>query len=118
MSKFTHQEMVKVLAKNGDTIAEELTGTEAHIIHMVMGISGEAGELLDAIKKATIYRKPIDMENVIEELGDIEFYMEGLRQKLNITRDETIVANMDKLGKRYEGFAYSDNSAKQRKDKS
>ena len=51
---------------------------------MVVGVSGEAGELLDAVKKAVIYRKPLDLENVIEELGDLEFYMEGLRQGLEI----------------------------------
>ena len=117
MGKIIFEEMVKGLAKNGDTIAEELTGADAHLAHMAIGISGEAGELLDAIKKATIYRKPIDLENVVEELGDLEFYMEGLRQGLGITREETLDANIEKLGKRYNGLKYSDESAQNRADK-
>lgn len=112
-----HGDMVAQLAKPGQKIADEMTGEEAHILHMSVGISGEAGELLDAVKKAVMYRKPIDRENVIEELGDLEFYMEGLRQGLGITREETIEANIEKLGKRYKGHQYSDQQAQDRADK-
>jgi NTP pyrophosphatase (non-canonical NTP hydrolase) len=112
-----HSEMVRGLAKSGDTIAAELTGHDAHLIHMAIGISGEAGELLDAIKKRAVYRKELDRENVIEELGDIEFYLEGLRQGLDITRDQCLEANIAKLGKRYEGLKYSDSAAQHRADK-
>jgi len=110
-------EMVSALVKPGHQIAEEITADDAHLIHMAIGVSGEAGELLDAVKKVVIYRKPIDRENVVEELGDLEFYMEGLRQQLNITRDETLLANQAKLAKRYEGLKYSDQSAISRADK-
>lgn len=112
-----HAKMVKALVKSGDTIAVEVTGDEMHLIHMMMGITGEAGELLDAIKKHVIYRKPLDRANAIEELGDIEFYLEGLRQGLDISRDLTLQSNMDKLGLRYAGYKYSDEAAKTRADK-
>lgn len=112
-----HNEMVKALAKSGQLIIDELTPEKAHQLHMAVGISGEAGELIDAVKKSAIYNKPLDRENVIEELGDIEFYMEGLRQSLNITREETIYANIAKLGKRYAGGKYSNDAAQQRADK-
>lgn len=110
------EDMVHVLAKNGDSIVEELTGDRAHMLHMGVGISGESGELLDAIKKHVIYGKELDRDNVIEELGDLEFYMEGLRQGLDITREETIGHNMAKLSVRY-GRVYSDLSAQVREDK-
>jgi NTP pyrophosphatase (non-canonical NTP hydrolase) len=82
-----------------------------------MGISGEAGELVDAIKKSVMYRKPLDMEHVIEEMGDLEFYLEGLRQQLGITREQTLDANMLKLGARYSSGSYSDSQAVTRADK-
>jgi NTP pyrophosphatase (non-canonical NTP hydrolase) len=47
--------MVKALVKSGEVIANEMTGSNAHLLHMAVGIAGEAGELLDAIKKAVIY---------------------------------------------------------------
>lgn len=117
MAGIKHNEMVAALAKPGNDIVATLSPESAHLLHMAVGVSGESGELLDAIKKAAIYNKPLDRENVIEELGDIEFYMEGLRQGLDITREETIAANIAKLGVRYSSGSYSDKQAQTRADK-
>jgi NTP pyrophosphatase (non-canonical NTP hydrolase) len=116
MAVIKHNEMVAALVKSGDAIIASLTPEKAHVLHMAVGISGEAGELLDAVKKHVIYNKEIDRENVVEELGDLEFYMEGLRQGFNITREETIIANIAKLGVRY-AKGYSDAAAQERADK-
>jgi NTP pyrophosphatase (non-canonical NTP hydrolase) len=112
-----YAEFVKALAKPGKDIAEQMTSHDAHLLHMAVGISGEAGELLDAIKKSVIYQKDLDIANVIEELGDIEFYLEGLRSSLGITREQCIAANMNKLSERYKGIKYSDDAAQKRADK-
>lgn len=117
MEAINHSDMVRALAKSGETIAAEIDAADAHLMHMAIGVSGEAGELLDAIKKQVIYRKPLDMDNVLEEMGDIEFYLEGLRQGLGITRDDCLAANIAKLGKRYVGMKYSDQAAQDRADK-
>lgn len=115
------KDMVQRLAKPGVMICNSLTPFNAHMWHMATGISGEAGELLDAIKKVAIYNKPIDRQNVIEELGDLEFYMEGIRQALSIPREDVIAANMHKLANkntgRYVNGVYSDEAAQQRADK-
>lgn len=112
-----HKDMVRTLAKPGEDILQSMTSGDAHLIHMAIGISGEAGELLDAIKKAVIYNKPLDVENIIEELGDLEFYMEGLRQFLAVDREQTLQANIAKLSVRYQGLKYSDKAAQTRADK-
>ena len=108
--------MVAQLAKKDEDIFNAIKVGDMHMMHMAIGVSGEAGELIDAIKKYVIYRKPLDRENVIEELGDLEFYMEGLRQSLNIDRQETLDANIAKLGVRYK-HGYSDSAAQERADK-
>lgn len=113
----THPELVTALAKPGADIVASLTAEDAHLLHMAVGIAGEAGELLDAIKKVAIYRKSIDYANVIEELGDLEFYVEGLRQALGISREETLEHNIHKLSKRYSSGSYSDTHAQERADK-
>lgn len=113
----THPELVAALAKPGADIVATLTPEDAHALHMAVGIAGESGELLDAVKKAAIYRKPIDRENVIEEMGDLEFYMEGLRQGYGITREEVLAHNIAKLSKRYSSGTYSDKHAQERADK-
>lgn len=117
MTQITHPQLVTQLSKSGADIVAEMTSSKAHAIHMAVGISGESGELLDAIKKAVIYNKPLDRENVVEELGDLEFYMEGLRQGLGITRQETLEANISKLSKRYHSLTYTDRHAQERADK-
>jgi NTP pyrophosphatase (non-canonical NTP hydrolase) len=112
-----YNEFVKKLLKSGDQIKSEITPAECHLIHMVLGLSGEAGELLDAVKKSTIYRKPLDMENVLEELGDIEFFLEGFRQAVGLTRARCIEMNIAKLQARYHKLSYSDSQAQERADK-
>ena len=116
-NQISHAELVQKLSKRGEDIITQLTPEKAHLWHMATGISGESGELEDAIKKHVIYNKPLDRENVIEELGDLEFYMEGLRQGLGITREETLQANVAKLGARYAAGKYSDKAAIARADK-
>jgi NTP pyrophosphatase (non-canonical NTP hydrolase) len=113
-----YKEMVKDLAKPGLDIIVNISPESMNMLHMAVGVSGEAGELLDAIKKVAIYNKDVDRDNVVEELGDLEFYMEGLRQALNITREETLLANRAKLSKRYPQYKYSDQAAQNRADKS
>jgi len=112
-----HAQLVLELAKDGGQIIDDLTPLKAHSLHMAVGVSGEAGELLDAIKKYVIYNKELDRKNVVEELGDIEFYLRGLRNELGITREETLKANIEKLNIRYSGGTYSDLDAQTRADK-
>ncbi len=113
-----HPDLVRSLAKPGEEILASLTPLDCHLWHMASCIPGEAGELFDAVKKQVIYCKPLDRENVVEELGDLEFYMEGLRQGLDITREECIEANTAKLSVRYNGLKYSNAAAQERADKS
>lgn len=82
--------LVATLAKPGKDIIASLTPEKAHLLHMAVGISGEAGELLIAIKNYVIHAQPLDLPNVIEELGDQEFYMEGMRQGAGIERAEIL----------------------------
>lgn len=111
------EEMVAGLKKPGQAILDTLTPEKVDAWHMASAIPGEAGELFDAVKRNVIYNKPLDRENVVEELGDLEFYMEGLRQNMGITRAETLKHNIKKLGERYVGLKYSDAAAQARADK-
>jgi NTP pyrophosphatase (non-canonical NTP hydrolase) len=118
MLNISYSEFVAALTKPGQAVLSGLTPQTAHLMHMAIGISGEAGELLDAVKKAAIYCKSLDLTNIVEELGDLEFYMEGLRASLNISRGEVIEANKSKLMKRYTSLHYSNEAAQARADKS
>jgi NTP pyrophosphatase (non-canonical NTP hydrolase) len=86
-------------------------------LHIALGLTGEAGELADAIKKEYIYNKPRDIKNIIEELGDLEFYLQAAYSHYGLTRSDVIQENALKLEKRYAGLYYSDESAIARQDK-
>lgn len=98
-------------------LVKQMGTQNQNICHMALGITGEAGELADGIKKAWAYEKPLDMQNMIEELGDLEFYMAGLRQMLNITRRQVLNYNVVKLQARYSGGTFTNEAAIARDDK-
>lgn len=113
-----HRQMVASLVKSGEDIIVRLNPGRAHLWHMATGVAGEAGELLDAVKKHVVYNKELDRQNVIEELGDLEFYMEGIRQNIDVSRDEVLTSNYNKLNKRYKDKSYTNEAAIARADKS
>ncbi|HEY0731439.1 MAG TPA: MazG nucleotide pyrophosphohydrolase domain-containing protein [Chitinophagaceae bacterium] len=86
-------------------------------MHAAIGVASEAGGLLDAIKKSWVYKKDLDYEHIIEELGDIEFYLQAIRSQLCIRRKEVIEANVNKLMERYSPGKYYDEQAQVRADK-
>jgi len=71
------------------------------LLHSAMGISTEAGELLDNVKKTTFYGKPLDVVNLKEELGDMFWYAALLCNYLDTSFEEVMSANIDKLKVRY-----------------
>ncbi len=111
-----YDDFVASKKKAGEDIVAKMTPEQADALHMAVGVAGEGGELLDAVKRWAIYQKPIDRDNVVEELGDLEFFMAGLRLRMGITREETLEANVGKLDKRYRK-GYTDEEAAARADK-
>jgi len=99
---------VKQLLKPG-TIEEQLT-------HAALGIAGEAGEIVELLKKRVIYGKPLDISEVIKEIGDLRFYLEALANTLDISDQEILQANANKLSARYKELTYSSQAALERID--
>lgn len=109
--------MVRKLAKPGHEILSSMSPADAALWHMATGICTEAGELLSTVKSAVMYRRPLDIPNLVEEIGDLEFYIQGLLDIIDSNRDECLAANMHKLAIRYPGFEYTDSCANKRMDK-
>ncbi len=103
--------------KNPHDIVADITPAGANLLHLAMGIAGESGEIVDAIKKHVIYGKPLDVNNVIEELGDILFYITALCEQVDTDIDMVRELNISKLEKRYSSGSYSNTEAQQRADK-
>jgi len=81
-----------------------------------VGINAEGGEFLEIVKKMLFQGKPWNDEtriHLIKELGDTMWYVAQACIALEVTFDEVIQTNIDKLMKRYpEGYFdayYSEN---------
>lgn len=71
------------------------------LMHAAIGISTEAGELLDAMKKHIYYGKELDKVNLKEEMGDLFWYMAIMADVLDIPFETIMQNNLDKLKARY-----------------
>lgn len=80
----THPEMVKKLVKDPQEIIDTLTLKKVDMWHAATGIGGEGPELLAGFFDDP--HKGVDAGNVMEELGDIEFYVQQLVSNTGITR--------------------------------
>lgn len=71
------------------------------LLHAAMGCVTEAGEFMDAMKRQMIYGKDLDHTNVIEELGDLMFYVAMACNDLGVPIEHVVEKNMQKLRQRY-----------------
>lgn len=75
------------------------------LANWALGLSGEAGEVVELIKKALFHGKELDKEKVAKELGDVLWYVSALSTQLGLNMNDIAEANLRKLAERYpEGF--------------
>ena len=71
------------------------------LMHAALGLSGEAGEFADCIKKHWVYGQRLDKANAIEELGDLLWYIALACNALDVQLADVAAMNIEKLRKRY-----------------
>lgn len=83
-------------------------GLAAKLENGLMGLNGEAGECIDIFKKYLFQEHELDREKLVDELGDVLWYIAEICEGLGIGMDEVAVKNIDKLKDRYpNGFESS-----------
>lgn len=75
--------------------ADELLAKDA------LGLAGEAGELVDLLKKHLYHGKPLDLVKTEKELGDVLWYVSAIARHLGTTLEEVAQLNHAKLSARY-----------------
>lgn len=86
------------------TLNKELTKQDM-LLNSVMGLCGESGEAIDILKKHMMQGHSLDRDHLIKELGDIAWYLAEAATALDISLEEVMERNIEKLRKRYpEGF--------------
>lgn len=105
------------LDRNYDAVSDRLSNDIQllRMMHGAIGLCGESGETADMIKKCIMYGKPIEVEKLKKECGDVLWYMAVILDAMNSSFEEVMQMNIDKLESRYpEGFTEA--AAIERKD--
>jgi NTP pyrophosphatase (non-canonical NTP hydrolase) len=72
-------------------------GKEPDVMHGFLGIASESGELLSLAKKMYVKDKLPDRDDVVDELGDLLWYIHVVMACYDITFDEATNKNIIKL---------------------
>ena len=104
-------ESVEYLDGEGSNIQRLLTAA--------VGISAEGGEFMEIVKKMLFQGKPWDEHNrkhLIIELGDVMWYVMQACKALDVSIEEVVAGNVDKLKKRYPGGEFNVYQSENRKE--
>ncbi len=75
------------------------------ILNGCLGLSGEAGEFNDMVKKWIFHEKPLDVDHAQKEVGDILWYIAMICHSFGWDMSKIMQMNIDKLKARYpDGF--------------
>ena len=78
---------------------------EQQLANAALGLTGEAGEVAEVIKKHLFHATPLDQDALAKELGDCLWYIGAFATVLGLSMDDIAQRNIDKLRNRYpEGF--------------
>ena len=84
-----------------------------------VGMSAESGEFLEIVKKMVFQGKPWSVDNrehLIIELGDVMWYVMQACKALDVSIEEVVAGNVDKLKKRYPGGEFNVYQSENRKE--
>lgn len=74
---------------------------DSMLINAALGLTGEAGEVADIVKKSYYQGHELDFDAIVEELGDVAWYIALACQALGVSMETVLKTNIEKLGNRY-----------------
>ena len=95
-------------------------GSNIHrLLTAAVGISAEGGEFMEIVKKMVFQGKPWNHDNrehLVIELGDVMWYVMQACKALDVSIEEVVAGNVDKLKKRYPGGEFNVYQSENRKE--
>lgn len=100
------KEYQELAERTANTKSNGMTVRDQRLTNFGLGISGEAGEVTDYIKKVVFHGHKLDKDIIKKELGDVMWYVATLATTVGLDLEEIAIANIEKLEQRYpEGFS-------------
>lgn len=78
-----------------------LMGKEQVLTNCALGLTGEAGEVADLIRKYTFQSDKLDHDQLVKEMGDVLWYLSQIAEWADIPFDEVAADNIARLKQRY-----------------
>lgn len=85
------------------------------LINSCLGLAGEAGEVIDIVKKWHGQGHPLDSKHIVLELGDVLFYLAGICFALDLSLAKVAKCNIIKICNRY-GNSFDSYKSNNRKE--
>lgn len=101
MNADEYQKLAMRTAATPDLFNNNVDGSMDDVLHALLGIGTEAGELQDMLKKHLMYGKAFDRTNLVEECGDLLWYIAFALKTVNVTMSDCMERNIKKLQVRY-----------------
>ncbi|MBT8387098.1 MAG: nucleoside triphosphate pyrophosphohydrolase family protein [Ignavibacteria bacterium] len=83
----------------------------SRLLHAAFGLSTEANEFMDQMKKHIFYDKELDVKNLFEELGDMLWYITVALDSIGESMENCMEANIRKLFTRYKDKKFTKSEA-------
>lgn len=102
----SHRVQEKILRKSVADSFDDHAPDPGDLLNGALGLTGEAGEVADIIKKYIFHGHKLDRDEIVKELGDVLWYVALLCETIGVSIDDVMVKNINKLEARYpDGFS-------------
>lgn len=89
--------------KSASITANKSLAENESLICSALGLTGEAGEFADLVKKWRYQGHDFDFDKAKKELGDVLWYLALAASSMGLSLDDVAQTNIDKLKARYNG---------------
>ena len=81
------------------TAAARTSGESSDLINGALGIAGEAGEVIELVKKHKYHGRDLDIDALAKELGDLLWYVAETASQAGVKLSDVAAQNVAKLKK-------------------
>lgn len=82
-------------------IMRKRASDKIRLLHAALGLADETGEFAKAVKSHIYYGKALDIDNIVEEIGDVLWFCGLALDTVGMELEDAIQVNVAKLRARY-----------------
>lgn len=91
----------------------DFSGNDLMLMWCTLGLTGEAGEVAEHIKKGICHQHGVDRNVLVKELGDLLWYAASIAILIDVSLSDIMEQNIAKLRTRYpNGYNSADSKAR------